>query len=136
MYSFIFYFIYLGQISQKNTGPYTARLISSMIVTLFLFIHICFIYAMVKFILFHFYNISIAFSSGKTHSITVIFWYPIGIFSMIILFKYFSKKRVDSILKKYEENQFSYSLYNILKFMLIFILPLILAIWMVKKSTV
>ena len=76
MYNFIFYFIYLGQINQKNTGPLVARCISSMIVALFIFIHIGFIYSLIKFILWYFYSVNIAFSSGENHNEKILFWYP------------------------------------------------------------
>src|SRR5574340_352072 len=120
MYSFIFYFIYRGQINQKNTGPWVARCIASMIVTVFLLIHIGFIYSLIRFILFQLYNNSIVFSFGKTYSTKILFWYPIGLFLIISVFKYFNKKRVNRIIEKYEEMQFSYSLFYILKFIFLF----------------
>ncbi|SRR6185437_4031288 len=134
MYSFIFYFIYLGQISQKNTGPWVARCIASMIVTVFLFIHLCFIYSLIKFILLSLYDINIAFSSGKNHTTKILFWYPIALVLILVVFKYFNKKRVNQMVENYKQKQFYYSFYNILKFILMFILPLIISIWLTKHS--
>ena len=134
MYNLIFYFIYRGQINQKNTGPWVARCIRSMIVALFLFVHIGFIYSLIRFVLSHFYSINIAFSSGKSHNTKILFWFPIALFLIVGVFKYFNKKRLNQLLENYEVKQFSYSLYNIFKFIMIFIFPLVIAIWMVRRS--
>jgi len=134
MYNFIFYFIYLGQISQKNIGPWVARCIASMIVSVFLFIHICFIYSLIKYTLLSLYDINISFPSGKNHTAKILFWYPVALVLIIVVFKYFDKKRVDRVVKNYYEKQFSYSFFNIFKFLVMFILPLTISIWLVKHS--
>jgi hypothetical protein len=74
MYKFIFYFIYKSQVNQKDGGAVVAKYLSSLIVSITIFIHIGLIYSLCRFLSFHFYNSDISFSSGRNHNSKFLFW--------------------------------------------------------------
>src|SRR5579871_3222214 len=128
MYRFIFYFIYRSQVNQKDGGPSVARIISSMIVFVAISFHILFIYSIARFLLFIF------FASRKTYSGKLFFWIPIFVLALLPILKYFNTNRINKILAHYNQIEDFYSIFNIIKFITIFILPLIIAIILVNHS--
>ncbi len=134
MYSFIFYFIYRGQITQKNTDPLTARIISTLIVFVAIMFHILFIYAVGRFLLFNYYEADISLYDHKKYSEQLAYWLPIFIPIYILVYKYFNEKRIKIILEKYENYESFYTIGNILKFLSIFVLPLLIGIMLVNHS--
>jgi len=134
MYRFIFYFIYRSQVNQKDGGPSVARIISSMIVFVAISFHILFIYSIARFLLFNFFATDISFASRKTYSGKLFFWIPIFVLALLPILKYFNTNRINKILAHYNQIEDFYSIFNIIKFITIFILPLIIAIILVNHS--
>lgn len=134
MYSFVFYFIYRGQISQKNIDPLTARIIGTLIVFVAIMFHILFIYAIGRFLIFNYYETDISLYAHKKYSDQLVYWLPIFIPIYIFVFKYFNEKRIEIILEKYKNYQTFYTIENVLKFSAIFVLPLLIGIMLVNHS--
>lgn len=133
MYRFIFYFIYKGQLNQKDGGPLVGRIVASMTVFGFLLLHILFLYSITRFVLSNYYNTNISFSMGKTYNNRLIFFLPIFIAVSFIIYNYFNKTRIIEITNQYE-NIHIYSFSNFLKFFGVFILPLLASIFLINHS--
>jgi hypothetical protein len=133
MYHFIFYFIYKSQLNQKDGGPLVGRYVASLIVLVFLFLHILLLYAFARFFLFNYGNTDISFSIGNTYSKKLIFVLPIFIALTPLIYKHFDKSRIIKIEQRYE-NQNLYSFFNFIKFFGAFIVPLVIAIVLVNHS--
>ena len=131
MYNFIFYFIYRAKI--KADGKRLTRYSASLIVGIYIGVHIGLLYAITRFILCYYWQFSIA-QSNTNSSGSNNFNYLAGIVLIFLCYKYFNEKRVIKILDKYEGIEKFYSLKNILKFILLFIVPLLIAIFFVNKS--
>ncbi len=132
MYSFIFYFIYRAKI--KADGKGVTRYSASLIVAIFFVVHLGLLYAIARFILCFYWQISIATGSSHPSALVRMSYLIIYIILVCLSYKYFNEKRVTKILIKNERIDKFYNLKNVLKFILLFIVPLLIAIFFVNKS--
>ena len=128
MYDFIFYFIYRTQINQKDGGPFVAKYLATLIVMVTIGFQIVLIYSFIRFILFNYLNTDISIAWKQSNTIKFLKWIVIFIPFFLILFRYFKKAKMSSIIEKYKVVNI-FSVWNIFKFFLLIFLPLITAIW-------
>jgi hypothetical protein len=134
MYNFVFYFIYLGQIRQKDTGPKAARIIASMIVSLLVLLHIGLLYTITRYLLFNLDGYDISFATGSSYSNkSLTIWLPVFVLIYIVVFNIYTVKKIERLKYKFENSKI-YSFTNVLKFILIMVLPLLISIWLVNHS--
>lgn len=133
MYSFIFYFIYRGQLIDKSS-PIVAKYISCLLVALIFSIHLLFLYSILRFIAFHLIGKDLSFSSKESGNNATLFWVSAFIPIVIFFLLFFKKSKIERILKSYEKQNHFYNIINIAKFVLIFLLPLIVSIVLVNHS--
>jgi hypothetical protein len=129
MYNFIFYFIYRAKINADGKG--VTRYSASLIVAIYLGVHLGLLYAITRFIFCYYWQISIARSNSHPSGFKNII---LAIFLILLSYKYFNEKRVEKILNKHEGIEKFYTLKNIIKFVMLFIVPLLIAIFLVNKS--
>ena len=132
MYRFIFYFIYKWKYAKE--GYALTRYSSCIIVTVAIGIHINFFYALLRFLLCYFKNISIS-RTNTSLSLSqqfLLFLIILGIFISTCL--YFTSKRIARIAGLYNGVENFYSVKNKIAFLLIFIMPLLIGIYLVNKS--
>jgi hypothetical protein len=133
MYNFVFYFIYKYELKKDNSF-FLARYFASFVIAIVLAIHFGFIYCLLRLILCYFWQISIARSSTQISVIDNLKYYAAIITIVIIIFKYYTKARIEKIVTKYQNLERFYTPYNIVRFFLIFLAPLIGAIILENKS--
>jgi hypothetical protein len=132
MYYFIFYFVYKRSINKD--GVFVARYSASLIVAIAMGIHIMLLYAIARFGLCYFWGISIARTNihatlGNNLSYLLFF-----ISILIPSYLYFNQRRVEITTNHFKVNENFYSGINIIKFITLFLLPLLAAIFLVNKS--
>jgi hypothetical protein len=131
MYNFIFYFIYKAKI--KNDGDSLARYSASMIVAVALIIHLELLFTIIRILLYHVFGISITkspihnLSGGKSS-----FYIIISALLILLCFKFFNHSRVLLINEKFNKIENFFKFLNVVKFTMIFILPLVLSIYFSK----
>ena len=133
MYNFIFYFIYKRKIGKE--GYALTRYSSCMIVALAIGIHIDFLYSILRFLLCYYKHMSIARSGSASFTLSqqfLLLLFLSGVFILTCL--YFRSNRISIIEKKYGSVDNFYSVKNAIKFLLIFILPFLISIFLVNKS--
>lgn len=134
MYYFIFYFIYKAKL--KADGASQSRYSASLIVSIFLGIHLGLLYAVTRFVLCYYWQISIARSNVRAAKTNTLFYFLLAMLLCLICYFYFNKKRISIIETRYAQVEKFYTFPKITKFILLFILPLLLAIYLVNKSVV
>lgn len=132
MYNFIFYFIYRAKI--KADGKILTRYTASLIVGIYLGTHIALLYSINRFILCYYWHISIARSNSHATSSNSMIYLILSILLILFSYRYFTEKRIEKLLTKYDQIDSFYTFKNILKFILLFIGPLLIAIFFVNKS--
>ena len=132
MYYFIFYFVYKIQTRQSDFTPFLGRFMASLIVLITCVMHIGMFYAFVRYILFNYYGIWF-FDFLKNPVVNYFSGIPTFALFFIIIFKFFTYKRIDYIVEKYQ-NKRIFSFFNIIKFFSIIFMPLVIAIILVNHS--
>jgi hypothetical protein len=132
MYSFIFYFIYRAKLNQD--GAALTRYSANLVVSIFMTVHLALLYAIVRFILCYYWQISIARHNVIANRSDNLKYIAIFFAINIISFNYFNKRRVDRILSRYEKVEKFYTLSNILAIIFLFLIPLVIAIFLVNRS--
>ena len=132
MYHFIFYFIYRAKL--KADGPALTRYSANLIVMIFLVIHFGMLYSVIRFSCCYFWQISIARESAHATQANNLPYLLFGIATFFLSYKYFNEKKINAILNRYQGVEKFYTAGNILKFILLFILPLLISIFLVNKS--
>jgi len=123
MYKFIFYFFYKSQIKRDDLTPMQAKSVSSIFVAWTFLNHILFIGVLINICLFQFYDST--FKIGKPNYIYFMaLGIPISILIVSILNKYFNESRINDLAEKYDKNDRFYTIITIIKFIVIFLLPL------------
>jgi len=132
MYSFVFYFIYRAQLSKD--GELLSRYSAHLIITVAWAIFLGMLYGIARFLMCYFYNISIARKSvhQTANEKGIVIAISIALFLVSCLI--FNKKKVENIVERYKDNRKFYSLFNIIKFILIFLIPLLIGIFFENKS--
>jgi hypothetical protein len=92
MYNFIFYFIYRAKINADGKG--VTRYSASLIVAIYLGVHLGLLYAITRFIFCYYWQISIARSNSHPSGFKNII---LAIFLILLSYKYFNEKRVEKI---------------------------------------
>jgi len=133
MYHFMFYFIYRRSLIKD--GAFVARITARMVVTVVLTIHFALAYTILRFLLCYFENVSIARPNSEATSIDSLRQLLIIVAIFVGTSFYFNIKRIEYIMKLYDNIPKFYIAINILKFLSILIVPLLLAIFLVNKST-
>ena len=132
MYYFIFYFVYKGRLIKD--GALVARYSACLIVSIALGIHLTLLYSILRFMLCYFDRVSIARSNPHVTRandlINLSIFFAIGISTYI----YINRKRVESIVNRYNDNESFYSPANIVKFICLFLFPLLVSIFLVNNS--
>jgi hypothetical protein len=132
MYYFIFYFIYKAKL--KDDGESLARYSAGMIVAIALIIHLEFLFILVRYFFDNFYNISI--SGSPFHKLSgggSLFYVILSLLLFVLSFKFFNEARIEKITQKFNSSKVFYNTINIIKFILLLLLPLILSIYLSKQ---
>jgi len=132
MYHFIFYFIYKAKI--KADGPKVTRYSASLIVSIFLGMHLGLLYCIARFICCYFWQISIARSNPHATASDTLSDLLIINTILFLSYKYFNEQRVNTIVEKYQGKEKFFTAVNIIKFILLFFAPLLIAIFFENKS--
>jgi hypothetical protein len=137
MYNFVFYFIYKSQVDRKNGDSTVAAIIATQIVFLFILNHILFLYTLIRFILFSFFDFEITLTIAKDarYSQKLILFVPVFIVSYILLYRYFSRGRISQLIDLYKAKDHFYTFLNFFKFFIIFFLPLVTGIILQRLSS-
>lgn len=120
MYNFIFYVLYKANIKD---GRFTAKYQASLIVFLAILIHALLFFSILKRIFikqFEASNISEWFNEHKAVYILIM------IIFIFILYRYYNDKKIEKILNKYSNKPNSTKASNIIKVLLILLVPIIL----------
>ena len=138
MYKFIFYFIYRRQLVESKGLIAPAKHVAFILLTIVIFCHIMFFYAIARFCLYNGFNINIAFSIGRTYSARSIF--EVLLVALPIYYfisKYFTVEKIQEITDYYN-NQYDYfyTFLNFVKFFAIYLIPLLMSIFLVNHSIV
>ena len=88
MYHFIFYFIYRAKL--KTDGPATTRYSANIIVTIFVLIHLVFLYSILRFFCYYFFQLSIARSNVHATFKDNFIYIAIAIITFLFSYRYFS----------------------------------------------
>ena len=115
MYDFAFYFFYGMLLRRKDNTVFTSVLGVTIIISL----HIL----SIAILLSHFNIIGEIPVFSKTYLYNKLYWYPSVLLLTGIVFMYFTKSRVKSILEKYSVNENFYSFGNIILFLLMIVIP-------------
>ena len=132
MYQFIFYFIYRAKL--KADGAKQSRYSASLVVMIFIVVHLGLLYSIMRFICCYFWQISIARTNAEVTGGDILSYSVTAIVILILSFRYFNEEKIGAKLTKYQETERFYTFRNILKFILLFILPLLTAIFLENKS--
>ena len=136
MYKFLFYFIYKYQLKDNKGKVGLSRYMSSLVVTIVIFFDLMLLYALARYILYNFYNISIASDATSEYSgLNVIIVLTIMILVMYYVYKYFNLDRIKRLTDHYEGKKM-YTPFNFIKFFAFFFSPLIVAIFLVQHSII
>jgi len=136
MYNFLFYFIYKYQLKDNKGKVGLSRYMASLIVTIAVFFDFMLVYALARYILYNFHNISIASDTTTNYSSRyVIIVLTIMVLVMYYVYKFFNLDRIKSITDKYEGKKI-YTPFNFIKFFTIFFSPLIISIILVQHSII
>ena len=133
MYKFIFYFIYKKRIS-RDGNKFVAKYSSCLIVTIAIFIHAALFYAVSRFCLCYFGQISIARVNAIESPINKLINLLIIFLLFILVFRYYNDKRITLAMDYYSNQSEFYSYKNIFKFISLLAIPLITSILLVNRS--
>src|SRR5690606_14201994 len=126
MYNFIFYCLYSQQ-KKKGKSDTFARFNGSLVTGLTLAFHLGFIIVVAR---------AIYFNTIHYHYWSLLDAVPYKIVCFLIMltpFLYYNKVRVERIKEHYHNEYLSFNILNTLKFILIFILPLLVIIKLSSK---
>lgn len=115
MYDFAFYFFYGILLRRKDNTVFTSVLGVTIIISL----HIL----SIAILLSNFNIIGEIPVFSKTYLYNKLYWYPPVLLLIGIVFMYFTKSRVKSILEKYSVKENFYSFGNIILFLLMIVIP-------------
>jgi hypothetical protein len=138
MYRFVFYFIYRRQLVESKGKIAPARHVAVLLLILALFFHVAFFYALARFCLYNGFKISIAYSFGRTYTLAktaagLALEAPIFYF----INKYFTNERIQEIADHYNQRySYFYTFLNFIKFFAVYLIPLLVAIFLVDHSIV
>ena len=132
MYWFIFYFIYRAKL--KADGTALTRYSASLIVAIYLVVHLSLLYALIRFYLCYFWQISIARHNVHANSQNNFIYFFLFALILFLVYKFFTERRIGLILNKYSCIENFYGRANISKFILLFLIPLLISIFIVNKS--
>ena len=132
MYNFIFCFVYLGRLKKDGKGVaiYTAKLA----VTIAIVMHVALLYSVLRLALCYYWNISIARSNVHATSSDRLLYFLIGLSIFLVTNSYYNKQRIEKVSGVYDSSNDLLSFKNILKFISLFVIPLLLGIYFVNKS--
>lgn len=134
MYNFVYYFIYKAKL--KSDGDSLARYSASLVVSIILAVHIGCLYAITRFFLCYYWGISIARTNARATAANNLSYLLFFVVVLCATIFYFNNKRVELIVNRYQNKEIFYSLLSVTKFILIFLLPLLIAIFLVNKSVI
>lgn len=129
---FIFYFIY--SYSLFKDGPWVARISACLIVAIALRFHVALGYSILRFWLCYWKGISIARSNVQATRADDLRYLSLAIAAYIIAYFVFSTKRIDRVVERYQKNEKFYTVFNFVKFISAFLIPLLISIFFVNKS--
>jgi hypothetical protein len=134
MYDFIFYFVYKAKI--KADGPSVTRYSASLVVAVYLSVHLGLLYSLARFSACYFCHTSWARANPHTPLSYRMIYLFMALLLVFITRKYYTQKKTDLILAKYlKAMSFSHFL-NIVYFIALFLAPLLLAIFLENHSFV
>jgi hypothetical protein len=115
MYDFAFYFFYGMLVRRKDNTVFTSVLGVAIIISL----HIL----SIAILLSYFDVIAEIPVFSKTYLYNKLYWYAPVLLLIGIVFMYFTKSKVKSILEKYSARENFYSFGNIILFLLMIVVP-------------
>ncbi len=134
MYSFVFYFIYRTQLNQKNGGPIVGRIVGSIFVFIFSWVHLLFVFGIFKYIRFNFYGLETSSPLGEITVEKLLFIVPILIITSTFLYKYFNLKKIEELENRYHSGKKFYSFWSILMFLSLFFIPVFGFAYLINHS--